>query len=773
MKRLAVVVMLLGLYMLSFAQYKVVKPTKIKGTDITWEITADGVLKFTGTGEIPGDPKITKQWKSKIFKDRELVGCNAIEIGEGITSIGDKFIGSYSFNNRSNPISLKLPQSLLSIGHNAFESILITNLVLPTNIKFIGVGAFSGYGYDHIINQKELILPESLEEVCSYAFSGVKCEKIIVNGSARFQRSVFNNCEIKELIFLQDVDLPKEFFRGLDNTSLSMPRILAREKFVADSIQADKNVNGYIAHRLPEWSVYSEQNKPESKVKSADQLKQEIEADIAEWQVKGEFESTAEWQKRVNDRTRQARIEERTTKYNKEVAEAQTKYAKEYKEVQDRYNSLRKKYADEFYARLTGQTNDEYKQDRPRLDNPYDADNQTFLLTTDSHGDILLQVPRSEASDFKNNYSNVDVRYDFAPKDEESVALTKMTFLVNGKEYVYDGKADAAYAIADVTYNFAPLEVQDLNISVNDFELPELAMTNDAPKTTVRTGGIESKKVDVGRRSLTAGSGANGRKAEKADVDINVPNAGSVRDNTFALIIANENYRRVAGVPYALNDGEIMRQYFNKALGIPEKNILTATDASLNDINYNIDRVSDICKAFKGDASLIVYYAGHGVPAESSLDAYLLPVDGYAERAESSGLSLDAMVKTLESLPTKQTIVFLDACFSGTGRKEEMLSSARGVVLKAKAAAVRNDNMVLFSASQGDETAHPYDEKGHGLFTYFLLKKLGETSGEVTLGELSEYLTDNVLRQSAVNGRKQTPSVKVSAGNTEWKSSKL
>ena len=62
-------------------------------------------------------------------------------------------------------------------------------------------------------------------------------------------------------------------------------------------------------------------------------------------------------------------------------------------------------------------------------------------------------------------------------------------------------------------------------------------------------------------------------------------------------------------------------------------------------------------------------------------------------------------------------------------------------------------------------------EKGHGLFTYFLLKKLQETKGQITLGELVEYVTKQVKRQSVViNNKKQTPTVIPSAAMVDkWK----
>ncbi|WP_298106822.1 caspase family protein, partial [uncultured Bacteroides sp.] len=105
---------------------------------------------------------------------------------------------------------------------------------------------------------------------------------------------------------------------------------------------------------------------------------------------------------------------------------------------------------------------------------------------------------------------------------------------------------------------------------------------------------------------------------------------------------------------------------------------------------------------------------------------------------------------------------------------EGMLASARGVAIKAKPEAPKG-NMVVFSAAQGDETAYPYEDKGHGLFTYFLLKKLQETKGQVSLGELAQYVQQQVSRRSIVtNGKSQTPCVTPSETVVEtWKGKML
>lgn len=256
-------------------------------------------------------------------------------------------------------------------------------------------------------------------------------------------------------------------------------------------------------------------------------------------------------------------------------------------------------------------------------------------------------------------------------------------------------------------------------------------------------------------------------------VDKNIPVSKQQNKQTFVVIIANENYRKVAGVPYAINDGNIFRQYCEKTLGIPSQNIHYQPDATLNEIQDEVKWLRDLTAAYKGNARIIFYYAGHGIPDETSKSAYLLPVDGNGSNA-ATGYKLDDLYAALAANPTKSVTVFLDACFSGSKREGGMIASARGVALKAKAG-IPQGNMVVFSAATGDETAYPNNKEGHGMFTYFLLKKLQETEGNVTYSELSKYLLENVSQQSIVlNSKSQTPTViPSSAIGAEWQNWRL
>ena len=257
-----------------------------------------------------------------------------------------------------------------------------------------------------------------------------------------------------------------------------------------------------------------------------------------------------------------------------------------------------------------------------------------------------------------------------------------------------------------------------------------------------------------------------------AEVDRDIPVVSTKNGNTFVLIIANENYQSVASVPYALNDGKIFRQYCEQTLGVPAKNIHEVTNATGNQIKAQINWLQNVVEVFD-NPNVIFYYAGHGIPDESSKTAYLLPVDGSGTDV-STGYKLDDLYTTLGKMPASHITVFMDACFSGSKREEGMLASARGVALKTKSG-VPQGNMVVFSAAQGNETAYPNKEKQHGMFTYYLLKKLQDTKGEVSLQELGDYIITNVKQQSILqNSKLQTPCVTPSSSlGSDWQNWKL
>lgn len=257
------------------------------------------------------------------------------------------------------------------------------------------------------------------------------------------------------------------------------------------------------------------------------------------------------------------------------------------------------------------------------------------------------------------------------------------------------------------------------------------------------------------------------------NIDYLIPKSTALSPNTCAIIIANENYKRVPNVPFAHNDGNIFKKYLISSLGVPEENIEYLEDASLNDIKYAIANVSQRCESDKEQISVIVYYAGHGVPDDKTAEPYLLPVDGFGTDP-SSGLNLDDFYTFLSELPAKSVVVLLDACFSGAKRDGGMLMATRGITIKPKMQ-VPDGKLIVLSATSNDETAFPIEQQKHGLFTYTLLRKIQETGGDITWGELADYVTATVKNRSIdINGKLQTPTVSVSSSMKDiWRNLKL
>ena len=255
-----------------------------------------------------------------------------------------------------------------------------------------------------------------------------------------------------------------------------------------------------------------------------------------------------------------------------------------------------------------------------------------------------------------------------------------------------------------------------------------------------------------------------------SSVDSNIPQVKKVNEHTYCVIIANEHYKEAPNVDYALNDGEIFKQYCIKALGVPENQVRTCTDASYTDVMKALGFIETIPK-FDPQAKIILYYSGHGVPDEKDFSTYLLPIDGSPKY--NTCISMKDIYNRLGKVRAQQIIVLMDACFSGMRRGND-----GGAILAARAVAVETKkeeltgNVVVLTAASGDETAFALPAQRHGLFTYYLLEELQKNHSRLTLGSLYESLKTNVAKSSVLeNDKLQTPSVMTSEEmRMKWKS---
>ncbi|MEM7550070.1 MAG: caspase family protein [Bacteroidota bacterium] len=281
------------------------------------------------------------------------------------------------------------------------------------------------------------------------------------------------------------------------------------------------------------------------------------------------------------------------------------------------------------------------------------------------------------------------------------------------------------------------------------------------------------------QNSNTASSSGNEAKPAmpeiSSEVDINIPTSTETHPYRFALIVGNEDYSSFQtdlsdeiDVDFAKRDASVFKEYANKTLGIPETNITLLTNATAGQMRQSLAKLNTLASKTQGKAELYFYYAGHGLPNEQTKEPYLIPVDVSGTNVQY-GIKLTDVYAKLTEHPTEKVTVFLDACFSG-GARNQGLVAARGVRVKPKENSL-DGKLIVFSASSGDQSSLPYKQKGHGMFTYHLLKKLQDSRGNLTYSQLSDYLKEKVSLESVlINSKEQDPQTNVSpSASEEWK----
>ena len=261
--------------------------------------------------------------------------------------------------------------------------------------------------------------------------------------------------------------------------------------------------------------------------------------------------------------------------------------------------------------------------------------------------------------------------------------------------------------------------------------------------------------------------------AEQETVDTDIPQANKKNKDLFVVIIGNEQYDEVDDVEFAENDATVFERYCRLTLGAQPNNIRSYHNLTYARIGSAIRDMKDKVDVNKGQLDVIFFYAGHGIPSEDGKRTFLLPVDADGKDL-SACYPLEKLYDELGNLGARSVVAFIDACFSGSNRNDVALAHNRAPHMRYKTA-VPQRKTVVFSAASSGETAWQYKEKQHGLFTYYLLKKLQETKGDCTLGELASYIESNVGNTSLdVNHKRQTPTVSPSMDiESTWKTFKL
>ncbi len=373
--------------------------------------------------------------------------------------------------------------------------------------------------------------------------------------------------------------------------------------------------------------------------------------------------------------------------------------------------------------------------------------------------------------DYKGEFG--DLRYMPAVFNDENVRIS-----VDQKDGITTN-AQLAYLRARSVQSFLDEQVGVLKRSQNEYRFVTRCFDMTGPhyrRSSLQI--VVHGAFDAAARSLEAAL------LNDEYVDFNIPHIEeNINSKTYALIIADEEYTApLPNCDFATNDGDVLHQYFVHTLGIPTRHVKVLHNAGRQEIyNEGIHWLKDIIKAQSGDVHIIIYYAGHGVSNQkwapylmpsgvdvSKIRAFrsktgTLPEDivlkgGDAEKILSQCISFDTLTGWFNRVEALSYTFIIDASFDGIQRSGKPFFTIKKESKRYRTPRVRSD-IVVFMAADGDKTAYSFIDQHHGFFTYYILKELKYTRGEITFQDLFNNVTKNQAYESSLQGKLQEPSM--------------
>jgi hypothetical protein len=234
-----------------------------------------------------------------------------------------------------------------------------------------------------------------------------------------------------------------------------------------------------------------------------------------------------------------------------------------------------------------------------------------------------------------------------------------------------------------------------------------------------------------------------------ADIDQNLPTTTQQNPHAIAVVIGNAAYKKAKDVKYAIHDAQSVKRYLEQVMGFRRGNIFYLENATKGEFElfFGIKgnpkgKLYNAVKPNKSD--VFVYYAGHGAPSIKNKHPYFVPVECDPQYVELGGYSANVFYQNLAQVKARSIAVVIDACFSGSTIYENISP----IDIKPKGEADLKNGVVL-SSSSGSEVSCWYNEKQHGMFTYFFLKAIhnqnadANKDGQLTFKEIYRYVVDN------------------------------
>ncbi len=246
--------------------------------------------------------------------------------------------------------------------------------------------------------------------------------------------------------------------------------------------------------------------------------------------------------------------------------------------------------------------------------------------------------------------------------------------------------------------------------------------------------------------------------------DLSTPPAATAGDGSkdAALVIGIEDYSKVDAVQGARSNANDWYMWLARSRRVPLSRLHRLTDSQAVDHKIRSELALAVSEVQPG-GTLWVVFIGHGAPSKDGQDGLLVGADAdrSADGIYQRSVSRSEMLAAVSGGRQGQTVLVLDACFSGQGQTGDALVSGLQPLVPTSARVSSGKVTVLTGAGSG-EFAGQLPGTARPAFSYLALGALrgwADENGDglVSASEVATY-AQGALR-ATVQDRSQTPSL--------------
>ncbi|MDP6599485.1 MAG: SUMF1/EgtB/PvdO family nonheme iron enzyme, partial [Candidatus Poribacteria bacterium] len=250
----------------------------------------------------------------------------------------------------------------------------------------------------------------------------------------------------------------------------------------------------------------------------------------------------------------------------------------------------------------------------------------------------------------------------------------------------------------------------------------------------------------------------------------------------WALLVGINNYPNdISNLKYCVADVVAFRDALVNVAGFKPNKVFLMTDemeGQMQPTHVNvIIRLDILASQIKPQDTLVFYFSGHGISRQDQ--SFLLAANSVTTTGntlELTAIPLQKVTEILSRIKAQQLLTIIDACRnspeSGRGDEDNYLTDEFSRGFRVRRSSTGNGqpsvSATLYACNIG-ERAYEWEEKRHGVFSYYLLEGLNgqavNSQGQVTVSGLAEYTQDKVVEWAQVyRDKKQTPWLSLQGG---------